>query len=271
MSNETKKGFNIKRIIAAVIILPLLIAYIYYLPPQPFFLLLLIVVGMISMHEFYKMYNVPALLAVPGVLIGGTLFYFFCRYPHYSLEGIFVGLLVLMVLRLLMISNPSGSMSDLGPLGVGLFYISGFLSFQWFIRKADSGMNYIFLLYVSVWLADSMAYYIGKYFGRNKLYSSVSPNKTIEGALGSVLGGMVGALLIQSMLDISDMTATGAIMTGAVLGIATIIGDLIESMFKRDAGVKDSSSLIPGHGGLLDKLDGMLVAGPILYFIVRYS
>jgi phosphatidate cytidylyltransferase len=82
---------------------------------------------------------------------------------------------------------------------------------------------------------------------------------------------MVGALLIQSMLDISDMTATGAIMTGAVLGIATIIGDLIESMFKRDAGVKDSSSLIPGHGGLLDKLDGMLVAGPILYFIVRYS
>lgn len=271
MGDKKKEGFNIKRIIAAVIIVPLLISYIYYLPPQPFFLFLLIIVGMITMHEFYTMYKVPALLAVPGVLIGGALFYFFCSYPQYSLDGIFVGLLFVMVLRLLMISTPSGSMADLGPLGVGFLYISGFLSFQWFIRIADSGMKYIFLLYVSVWLADSMAYYIGKYLGRNKLYPSVSPNKTIEGALGSVIGGIVGALLIRNMLDIPDMTTTGAVMTGAVLGIATLIGDLIESMFKRDAGVKDSSSLIPGHGGLLDKLDGMLVAGPILYFIVRYS
>jgi phosphatidate cytidylyltransferase len=131
-------------------------------------------------------------------------------------------------------------------------------------------MKYIFLLYSSVWTADSMAYYTGTYIGKNKLFPAVSPNKTIEGAFGSIIGGVLGAVIIKVVFNIPDLTLAGSAVIGAILGIATLIGDLIESMFKRDADVKDSGNMIPGHGGILDKIDGLLIAGPALYFILRY-
>lgn len=267
MENETK-GFNFKRIIAAAVILPLLIVYVYFLS-KPFFLLLLLIVAVLAMREYYLIYEVPTNLYVPGIVIGGVLFCLFCLYPEYFLEGVFVGLFLLFTLRLI-VSSPSGSMSEIGPLGIGIFYISGFLCFQWYIRNEVDGLKYIFLLYASVWIADSMAYYIGKYLGKNKLYISVSPNKTIEGAFGSLLGGAVGALTATYILDITDLSFANAVATGVLLGITTLLGDLIESMFKRDAGVKDSSNFIPGHGGILDKIDGLLVSGPVLYLVMRY-
>ncbi len=261
---------NFKRLIAAAIILPILFAYIYFLPPFPYFLALLLVIGMLAMREFYVMYRVSQKLYLPSVLIGGILFYISCRYPTYFLDGIFLSLFLLLLLRLIAMGTPSGSMSEIGLVGIGFFYILGFLSFHWFLRIEILGMEYIFLLYASVWFADSAAYYIGTYIGRNKLYFAVSPNKTFEGAFGSIIGGVFGAVIIRATFNIPDLTIMRVIVIGAILGIATVIGDLIESMFKRDAGVKDSSNLIPGHGGVLDKLDGLLVAGPTLYFILKY-
>ena len=261
---------NFKRLIVAAVILPSLFAYIYFLPAFPYFLALLVAVSMLAMREFYVMYNVPQKMHLPGILIGGILFYISCRHPAYFADGIFLSLFLLLLLRLIVVGTPSGSMTEIGPLGVGFFYVSGFLSFQWFLRSDVLGLEYIFLLYTSVWLADSAAYYIGTYLGRNKLYPAVSPHKTFEGAFGSVLGGAVGAVIIKIALNIPDLTTVGAAIIGGVLGIVAVIGDLIESMFKRDAGVKDSSNLIPGHGGILDKLDGLLIAGPVLFFILRY-
>lgn len=225
---------------------------------------------MLAMREFYVMYKVPARLYVPGVIIGGILFYVVCRHPAYFQEGIFLGLFLMLFIRLITSKSPSGSMTEIGPLGLGFFYVAGFMSFQWFLAEGINGKKYILLLYVSVWLADSLAYYIGTALGRNKLYPSVSPNKTFEGAFGSIMGGIAGVLIVKYAAGMQDFTAPGAVAIGAVLGVAVIIGDLIESMFKRDAGVKDSGSLIPGHGGILDKLDGSLVAGPVLYLILRF-
>ncbi|TNF53065.1 phosphatidate cytidylyltransferase [bacterium] len=261
---------KLKRIIAALFILPVLVAWIYFLPPFPYFLVLLIVVGMLALREFYVMYGVSKKISGPGVIIGGVFLYILCRYPLISLQALCIVFFLLLFLRMVIIRTPSGSMSDIGPLGVGLLYICVFLSFQWLLRSQSSGLEYLLFLYASVWTADSMAYYIGTYVGKNKLYPALSPNKTIEGALGSIIGGALGALVIKLGLDIPVLSVTRALLIGAILGTVTIIGDLIESMFKRDAGVKDSSSLIPGHGGILDKLDGLLVAGPVLYFIVRY-
>lgn len=260
---------RLKRIIVAVIVLPILVVWVYFLPPFPYFLGLLVAVGMIALREFYTMYGVSQKLSAAAVLTGGFMLYALCRYPSVSRDAIFLSFVFLLLARMFFIRTPSGSMSDTGPLGVGLLYICGLLSFQWSLRTEVSGVKYLLLLYTSVWVADSMAYYVGTYLGRNKLYPAVSPNKTIEGALGSVIGGSAGALGIRALLDIPLFTASGAFLTGALLGAATIIGDLVESMFKRDAGVKDSSNLIPGHGGILDKVDGLLVAGPVLYVIVR--
>jgi phosphatidate cytidylyltransferase len=269
MSANINSGFNWKRIVVAIFVLPILFAYLYYLPPMPYFLAFLTVVCVIAMNEFYKMYGLRSRLSVPGMLVGGTFFYLICTHPGYIIEGIFFGFFALLILRLFIDRRPEGSMLELGPLAVGFFYIAGFLSFQWTLRVA-SGVEYIFFLYVSVWIADSMAYYIGTYLGKHKLYPSVSPNKTMEGACGSLLGGAIGAVLMAKVFNIQGLSVHGAALTGMTLGIATLLGDLVESMFKRDAGVKDSGSIIPGHGGILDKIDGFLVAGPILYFIVRY-
>ncbi|MBI5195746.1 MAG: phosphatidate cytidylyltransferase [Nitrospirae bacterium] len=259
---------NAGRLTTAAIVLPPLIAYIYFLPPFPFFLALLAAVNILALREFYIMYKVPDKLYIPGLLTGCVLFYISCRHPAYFPDGIFISLFLLLVIRLFLWKAPSGCMSEIGPLGVGFFYVS-FLSFQWFLRGEPSGLAYIFMLYASVWLADSLAYYIGKHFGKHKLYPAISPKKTIEGAFACVLGGAVGAVIIKLFFGLHIFTIPGAAAAGALLGIASMTGDLIESMFKRDAGVKDSGSLIPGHGGILDKIDGFLIAGPVLYILLR--
>ncbi len=270
MGSKEKSSALVKRHIVAAIVLPAFISYLYFLPPLPFFLALLTVVGVVALWEFYSMYKVPVKLLAPGVVVSAVLLYVLCLYPAYSLNGLLAGLLFMLLLRLLIIKEPSGSMSHIGPLGTGLFYITGFLSFQWFLRMEANGLGYVFLLYFSVWLSDSMALYVGTYMGKTKLYPSISPNKTVEGAFGSVMGGMIGAVLTKSLFGIPGFSYPAIVMVGAAMGLTSMIGDLIESMFKRDAEVKDSSTIIPGHGGVLDKIDGMLTSGPVLYFIVRY-
>lgn len=265
----TKKTINFKRLVTAAVLVPLIILYILYLPPFPYFLGLLLVIAMLSMVEFFIMYNVPKRLYLPAVLFGGALFYIICLYPHRITEALFAALSILLLLKLISAGSPSGSMKEIGPISVGFIYIVSFLSFQWLLRDDLMGREHILLLYSSVWLADSAAYYVGTYLGRNKLFPAVSPNKTREGVYGSILGGTVGAVIATSIFNITDITILKAVVIGAILGIVAVLGDLIESMFKRDAGVKDSSSIIPGHGGLLDKLDGVLLAGPVLYLILR--
>ncbi|MEW6599565.1 MAG: phosphatidate cytidylyltransferase [Nitrospirota bacterium] len=268
---QSKKNMSgvVKRHIIAALFLPVFIAYLYYLPPMPYFMALLLVVGITALWEFYAMYRVPARLSLPGVLLGGLLLYLACIYRSFLPEGLFISLCVLMLISLFARRDPSGCMTEMGPLVTGLFYVGIFLSFQWSLRLEDLGREYVFMLYTCVWLADAGAFYIGTYMGRNKLYPSVSPNKTWEGAYGSLIGGALGAVIITKIFNM-PVSLTAAAATGAVMGVTALLGDLVESMFKRDAGVKDSGVFIPGHGGMLDKLDGMLVSGPVLYLIVRY-
>jgi phosphatidate cytidylyltransferase len=269
---EGGKGLDLKRIYTAVILLPLIVAYIHYLPPFPYFFVLLLTVAMISTMEFFTMYNLKKSLYVPALILGGVFFYILCLKPEAIVTAIFVILSLVLLIRLFSVTSPSGSMRELGTVTVAFLYIITFLSFQWFLREDMMGSKHILLLYGTVWFADSFAYYIGTYLGRRRLYPSISPKKTVEGAVGGVLGGGLGALIIKAILyDSGKWALTGTLITGMILGLSAVIGDLIESMFKRDAGVKDSSSIIPGHGGILDKIDGVLLAGPILYFILRLS
>ena len=263
-----RSGFNFKRIVVAAAVLPILVSYIYFLPVE-YFLFLLLLVGTLALREFIVMYDVPNPVAAAGSVAGAVLFYILCVRPAHFMETLFGAFFLIIAVRLFC-SRPQGALKDTGPVITGLVYIPVSLSFQWFLRNEPGGIQYIFMLYAAVWIADSCAYYVGRYAGRRKLAPSISPNKTVEGALGSIAGGAAGAVLISVIVSESVISLAAALAAGAIIGIVTIIGDLIESMFKRDAGVKDSSSIIPGHGGLLDKIDGMLVSGPVLYLIVRY-
>lgn len=124
-------------------------------------------------------------------------------------------------------------------------------------------------LLLMVAVSDSAQYYSGRAFGRHKLAPTVSPSKTIEGAVGGVvIATAVGALTAPSV--VSGLTIAGAVGLTLAIVLAGIIGDLFESLLKRSAGVKDSSQLIPGHGGILDRIDSHLFAAPVFYLVLRF-
>ena len=255
---------HLKRLIVAAILLPIMYFYVMYLPSE-YFLFLLIVIALLAVSEFYSMYQVQ------GVLRYAALFFaaFVVCVSYFSREHLWdamiVSVMAVMAIRLFFKRDPVSSLSDIAAPAVGLLYIPGLLSFQTLLKKG--GSEWIIFLYGSVWASDSAAYYIGKGIGRRSLYKEVSPNKTVEGAVGSIIGGIIGALVLRAAL-VRQLAVSDAILIGITIGIISIIGDLVESMFKRDAGVKDSGVIIPGHGGILDKVDGSLFAGPVLYWVL---
>ena len=248
---------NPKRLVIALILVPLLYSYVMYLSPE-YFLFLMTFFSTIGLAEFYAMYRVKGILMYSGLFWGAALLFVFFAAPALFLQVLMVAVLATMALRLFLKRDPSGSISAVSAAVFGLLYVPGLMTFQ--LSLVKEGAAWIVLLYASVWAADSMAYYIGKGIGKRKLYPEISPNKTVAGAVGSLIGGVAGAALIKGTLLVQiSLLQTGII--GLSVGFSTMIGDLVESMFKRDAGVKDSSHIIPGHGGVLDKIDGVTFAG----------
>jgi len=139
------------------------------------------------------------------------------------------------------------------------------------LRIFDDEFCMLFFMFIlfSVWISDSAAYFIGKSFGKNKLAPKVSPKKTWEGAVAGFVGG-VGGFVVLSFFFLKEFPLLHAIIIGVIIGSIGQIGDLAESLIKRDAGVKDSSSIIPGHGGVLDRFDSLLLIMPIilLYLVI---
>ena len=252
-----------KRLIVAAILVPLLYLYIMYLPAE-YFLFLLVFVSTIALIEFYAMFRIGTVLRYAGVACGAALLAVFFTAPHLFADVLLLSALSLMGLRLVIKRDPSSSLAEVSAVILGLLYIPGLLTFQ--LDLVRSGPAWVVMLYVSVWVSDSLAYYIGKGFGKRKLYVEVSPNKTVAGAVGSLAGGAVGAVFIRAVL-LRQVSLTHSVLLGVTVGAASIVGDLVESMFKRDAGVKDSSNILPGHGGILDKLDSVTFAGPVFYWL----
>jgi len=160
----------------------------------------------------------------------------------------------------------------------GLIWIAYPLTLIPLLWKQEDGPALILLLMVCVWSGDIAALYIGRAFGRHKLAPHISPGKTWEGSIASIAGSMLAAGLV---LWISDtLTARGnlilhiteptwqTLVIAAILNIAAQLGDLLESAVKRGAGVKDSGTMLPGHGGILDRIDALLVATPVLWFVL---
>jgi phosphatidate cytidylyltransferase len=256
-----------KRLIVAAALLPLLYLYVMYLP-QGYFFILLCAVSFLGTLEFYSMYRVQGAVRYASLFFGVFIIAvsFFSR--EHLPEAFVFSAMAIMVIRLLTKRDPHSSLYDIAAPVVGLIYIPGFLSSQTQIRNI--GPEWIIFLYATVWASDSAAYYIGKGIGKKKLYQEMSPNKTVAGAVGSVAGGAAGALMLKGLI-VPQLTLPSAVLIGCLIGSISIAGDLVESMFKRDAGVKDSGVIIPGHGGILDKIDGTLFAGPLLYWVLTFK
>ena len=135
-----------------------------------------------------------------------------------------------------------------------------------FLVEHFSERSAIFLLFAVTWFYDSFAYFIGSAFGKHKLFPNISPKKSLEGLIGGILFTIFIILGIKSFTSVIEFSYFHCIIISILLSVTGQIGDLFESIIKRYAGVKDSSNLIPGHGGILDKLDSLLFNAPILYY-----
>ncbi|MBI2858040.1 MAG: phosphatidate cytidylyltransferase [Chloroflexi bacterium] len=138
------------------------------------------------------------------------------------------------------------------------------------LRAIESGRDWLLITLLTVFAVDTSAYFIGKKWGKHRMAPAVSPGKTKEGAAAGLAGGLAVSLLMSTVLDL-PLSLLHAGVLGLLIGIFAQLGDLTESLFKRSAGVKDSGRLMPGHGGILDRTDSILLAGTVVYYYVSYA
>jgi phosphatidate cytidylyltransferase len=188
-------------------------------------------------------------------------------------DGIFkptlFALLVLTGVYELAAGRIEGSLSRLSKMSFGVLYIGWSLSNLMLLRNLDGNVGFYAVLYVLVvtWATDSSAFFVGRRLGKHPL-CKVSPKKSVEGAVGGIVGGIAFGFLFRSYLNL-DLYQVFLLSLGTSL--VSEVGDLIESLLKRDAGIKDSGHLLPGHGGILDRIDSVLFSLPFVYYcMVRF-
>jgi phosphatidate cytidylyltransferase len=179
---------------------------------------------------------------------------------------LFIGFSLLFLFR---VHSIEAAAQDAGLALLAFIYIPFLLMHLLMLRQTAFGVQWLFVIMLIVMTNDSAAYYVGCRFGKNRLYPLVSPKKSIEGAIGGVLGSLCGTLLAKFTF-FPQLTLQDSIVTAIVIGIIGQTGDLFESLLKRSFGVKDSGTLIPGHGGVLDRLDSILFAAPVTYYYVLF-
>jgi phosphatidate cytidylyltransferase len=178
---------------------------------------------------------------------------------------------VALTVHLLLYAKQKAVLQSLGIMVFALLYIPFLLSHVLLLFQVESGRRWIFFLFFVIFAGDTGAYYAGHRWGRHKLWPAVSPGKTVEGAVGGLLSSLAIALLVgKLLLSLGQFGTTFLLTVGFVIALAGQMGDLMESMLKRVSQVKDASSILPGHGGLLDRLDSLIFAFPLTYYGVVF-
>ncbi len=261
-----------KRVLSGLLFLPVFYFVAWRLPPAYFVALVLAAVAM-GQYEFYRMARVHGVnpLGALGVVLGLLVV---LEFYHPLLAGlgkfdtITACLLVIIIARLFSRRSVHGALEDVASTFLGVFYVALLFAFQIAIRTGLDGKQWLVFLYFVIWASDIGAYSIGIPFGKHRLYEKVSPKKSIEGLIGA-LAGAVGMALICRVWFMPPVGTAEVAGLGLLLAAVGTIGDLSESLLKRATGVKDSGGIIPGHGGILDRMDSMLFAAPMLYFYLR--
>ena len=222
--------------------------------------------------EFFRMSRMGG--RMPNEAIGLTVALLF---PLAALLGGLLALSLLVFLLLMAcacwyVFSPRANVADVAVTAFGPLYTSLTFSAIVLIRQYDSGLvgGLITLaVMLSIWASDAFAYFVGSAIGAHKLAPRISPNKSVEG----FFGGLVGSVLVWLVIafPLGEMSFGMAVGIGLVVGVAGVIGDLFESRLKRGAGVKDSGNVMPGHGGLLDRSDSMLFGGVAAYFLLLFG
>jgi len=208
-----------------------------------------------------------------GIILGFALASLIVFRASFLYEGISLFFIVLFIFYLLLAHFSQDRLnqlfSELAFTLSGVFYIGFLFSFWPKVRELEQGSYWIFLVFLIPWLSDTVAYFVGKNWGRKKLSPLLSPHKTVEGAIGGILGATLGVFLYKLFI-FSELSFMACLFLGIGGAIISQLGDLYESLIKRALHVKDSGVVIPGHGGILDRFDSVLFCGPFIYFYAQF-
>lgn len=262
---------HLKRWMTAIIAVPALFGIIAY-GGEEAFAFLIIFASLAGMAEYNRMAFGPGFILekvetmVIALLI---LVAAFCANLSLLLALLTFAVMTVLILNLLRIRKQGLNGSHAGQVILGILYIPLLMAHFILIRKSQSGVLWIFFILVLAFAGDTAAYYIGRRFGKRKLLPEVSPGKTVEGTIGLVAGSIAGCLLFKLFL-FPMLPVVHAVVLGLVGSVLGQLGDLSESALKRAAGVKDSGTMLPGHGGILDRLDCLMFITPFVYYYQDY-
>ncbi len=262
---------HLKRWITAIVSVP--IVYLLVAAGGSVFALLIAVVSVVTLWEYYRAVFKPEavgpvrLIPLLGLGLSPVIVWVVYRggMVHAPLI-VAVDLILVAALTLPIFKDDSQAPHLVAKQVLGVVYISVFLSFLPLIRSGESGAQWIIWILCIVAAGDTGAYYSGTYLGRRKLCPWVSPKKTIEGSIGGLVANIAVAISFKMVL-LPLLAVLPCIVFALVIGVAGQVGDLFASEFKRSAGIKDSGTLLPGHGGFLDRLDALLFASPLAYLL----
>lgn len=262
-----------KRWLTGVVLVPPLIGVVGYLPSWCF-LALIAGVAAIALEEFFRLCRGAGIPVFRAAAHAFSLLLVGSFYGSPDDHSAVLWLLILAALTCLVLALRRGrklqqTLPSCGATLLGLVYVSTALGFLLAVhnRPQGDGPSWVLFLLLTIWLGDTAAYTIGSLLGKHPLAPRISPGKTWEGAAGALLGNSLAALTSQVLIP--QVPLLPRVLLCCSLGVAGQVGDLAESAMKRGAGTKESSELLPGHGGMLDRIDGVLFAAPFLYFYLR--
>ncbi len=260
------------RVVTALILIPLIYFVVRYFPPLLFLFFVALWV-LIGQYEFYKFYfKKSSIFPFIGLFFGAMiLFSFYADRYMFEINGVILTVIVILCLSsyILLKENIHDSVTAVSVIIFGVMYVAWPLAHIIPLRGLQSGHDLVFFILIVTWGVDTGAYYTGRHLGRHKLSPRISPGKTVEGAIGGVFACILSALLARRLF-LPELSLNNVVLIGIVFGVISQIGDLSESMLKRGAGVKDSGSLLPAHGGILDRVDSVIFTLPLFYYYIIY-
>jgi phosphatidate cytidylyltransferase len=270
-----------QRIITALCGIPLLLAFIWF--DTPWFPLLILLVASIATLGALEFYRLAALSEGRPLTIFGivwTLLFIVGAHFEITYEATYIApsLLTLAVALPFIWLSFRPKERDFVSWGwtlAGILYMGWMLSHYVSLRELDQGKGWVIFTIFSTFACDTAALFVGRAWGKHHLAPTISPGKTWEGAVGGFVATLATAVALRAILGLFDLLPSSlsyaqTIILGALIGIFAQLGDLLESLLKRRAGVKDSGNLLPGHGGILDRIDSVIFTGVVVYYYAMY-
>ncbi|MBE5916091.1 MAG: phosphatidate cytidylyltransferase [Pseudobutyrivibrio ruminis] len=262
----------VTRLISGIILVAL--ALLFICTGGDLLLAVMLILSLIGMFELYRIFKVEKNL--PGILgyVACISYYLDLKFKFCQDNMVILLTFLILLLAVFVFGYPKYHTHQIMAVFFGLFYVGIMLSFLYQTRMLVGGQFIVWLIFLCSWGCDTSAYCVGVLFGKHKMSPILSPKKSIEGAVGGVIGAMlftaIYCVAISAIFKVNDLQTLPLVIISGVGALISMIGDLAASAIKRNFEIKDYGKLIPGHGGILDRFDSMIITAPIIFFLAYY-